>query len=142
MIRDYWWGGTGGGGWNVLVHMYRSQDYYVKFVHNHFVQITLDIGIFGLLVFMGWLVIFYSTAIMRLKHLGSQESLWSKGILLIVTTMLLHAGFDFDLTYPFLIGLLVCLTVPASGTTYRLRVPKRAFGFIVPAAVAIISLWG
>lgn len=142
MIRDYWWGGTGGGGWNVLVHMYRSQDYYVKFVHNHYVQIVLDIGIFGLAMFIAWLGIFYSTTIIRLRHMGAKESLWSRGILLIVTSMLLHAGFDFDLTYPFLFGLLVFLTVPMGGTTYRLRVPKRALGFIVPAAVAIISLWG
>jgi len=143
MIRDYWWGGTGGGGWNVLVHLYRSQDYYVKFVHNHYVQIALDIGVFGLAIFIVWLVIFYSTAIQRFRHIGAEESsIWYKGILLLVTTMLLHAGFDFDLTYPFLLGMLVCLTVPYGGKLFKLHVPNLALGMILPIAAGIICLWG
>ena len=142
MTRDYWWGGTGGGGWHVLVHLYRSQDYYVRFVHNHYIQLALDIGIFGLALFMLWLVIFYSTAIQRLRRIEDEQSLWSRGTLLIATTLLLHAGFDFDLTYPFLLGLLVCLTVPMGGAMYRKRAYRRPLGVIVPIAAVIIGLWG
>ncbi len=142
MIRDHWWGGGGGGGWSVLLPLYRSQDYYVKYVHNHFVQVTLDIGIFGLLVFAVWLAFFYWSAIVRLVRANNENSLWTKGALLLVTVMVLHAGFDFDLTYPYLFGMLIGLTVPMFRKTYPIRVSGRAVGLAAPAVAGIVCLWG
>jgi O-antigen ligase len=142
MIRDFWWGGAGGGGWSVLVPQYQSQDYFVRYVHNHFVQVALDIGVFGLLVFVVWLGIYYWHAIVRLMRSNNESSLWTKGALLMVTVMLLHAGFDFDLTYPFLFGMLIGLTVPMGGKTYTIRVSGRAVGIATPIAVGIVILWG
>lgn len=142
MIRDYWWGGGGGGSWSVLLPLYRSQDYYVKYVHNHFVQVTLDIGIFGLLLFGVWLAIFYWSAIVRLVRANNENSLWTKGALLLVTVMVLHAGFDFDLTYPYLFGMLIGLTVPMCRKTYPIRVSGRAVGLATPAVAGIVCLWG
>ncbi|WJH37106.1 O-antigen ligase family protein [Paenibacillus sp. CC-CFT747] len=51
MIRDYWLRGAGGGGWSVQYYQYASKDYYVKYVHNQYLQVALDIGVFGLIVF-------------------------------------------------------------------------------------------
>jgi O-antigen ligase len=142
MIRDYWWGGTGGGGWSVLLHLYQSQDYFVRFVHNHLVQVALDIGVFSFLAFAVWLGIYYWTAINRLRASKDETSLWTKGVMLLVTVMILHAAFDFDLTFPFLFGVLVCLTVPMGGKMYPLRIPVRVLGFVLPAMALVVCLWG
>ncbi len=142
MIRDHWWGGVGGGGWSVLLPLYRSQDYYVKYVHNHFIQLTIDIGIFGLLVFAVWLAFFYWGAIVRLLRADNENFLWTKGALLLVTVMVLHAGFDFDLTYPYLFGMLIVLTVPMFRKTYPIRVSGRAVGLATPAVAGVVCLWG
>ncbi|WP_028612344.1 O-antigen ligase family protein [Paenibacillus harenae] len=142
MIRDYWRGGTGGGGWSLLVHQYQSQDYFVRFLHNHFVQVAVDLGVFGLLLFAGWLGIYYWTAIRRVRKSIDETALWTKGAILLVTAMLLHAGFDFDLTFPFLFGVLACLTVPWGGKMYTARLPGRILGLVLPAAAAVVCLSG
>jgi hypothetical protein len=142
MIRDYWIGGTGGGGWNVLLHLYQSKDYFVRYVHNHYVQVTLDIGVFGLITFVAWLGIFYSMGIKRLRQSKDEAHLWIKGTLLYVTVLVLHASFDFDLTFPFLFGILVCLTIPMDEKIYKLRVSGGTLGFVLPAVTALICCWG
>lgn len=144
MIRDYWWGGTGGGGWNVLVPLYHSQDYYVKFVHNHYIQVALDIGVFGLTAFVMWLGIPVIAGLVRLiRSRKRQEDLsWSFMILLTITSLLLHAGFDFDLTFPFLAGVLVCLTASLGGQFIKLSLSKIGLAIAMPIALVIAGLWG
>ncbi|MBW5445633.1 hypothetical protein GE107_06090 [Cohnella sp. CFH 77786] len=142
MIRDYWLGGTGGGGWNVLVPLYRSQDYFVRYVHNHYVQIALDIGIFGLLSFVAWIGVICWLGVKRLRQAKNEARLWGKGSLFLVMVIILHAGFDFDLTFPFLFAILACLAVQMDVKRFRLRVTKGAFVFALPATVAVIGFWG
>jgi O-antigen ligase len=141
VIRDYWWSGTGGGGWNVLLHLYRSQDYFVRYVHNHFVQITLDTGVLGLIVFAGWLGVFYRSAVHKLRVSQDREASWIKGVILFVSVMTLHAGFDFDFTFPFLFGLFLCMTIPMDPNKVELRLSGKAIAIAVPVSVAVIGLW-
>lgn len=142
MIHDHFLGGTGGGGWNVLVSLYRSQEYFVRYVHNHYIQITLDIGIVGLLAFASWIVIFYMAGIRRIKCELNTDLMLTKGMLLFVTVLLLHAGFDFDLTFPFMFGTLVCLTVPLYKKTYQLRLSRNAYGATILFLFVGICWWG
>ena len=126
------------------LHPYQSQDYFVKFIHNHLIQMALDIGVFGFLIFVAGMGIYYWTAIKRLratKHMD-ETSVWTKGSLLLVSAMLLHASFDFDLTFPFLFGVLVCLMLPMDGNLYRLRITGRVLGFIIPSAAVAVCLSG
>ncbi|MFK7697639.1 O-antigen ligase family protein [Paenibacillus sp. HJGM_3] len=108
IVRDFWLGGTGGGGWSVLLTQYRSQLYYVRYVHNHYIQLALDAGIIGLIVFLLAIAAFYWTGLRQIRSKGaSQESVfWMKAAMLLAGVMLLHAGFDFDLEFPLLLGLL------------------------------------
>lgn len=142
MIRDYWWGGTGGGGWSVLAPSYQSQNYFVRYVHNHYVQVALDIGLFGLLGFAVWFGMFYWHAMVRIIRPNSADLIETKGVILLVSVMALHAGFDFDLTYPFLFGVLIGLTIPYCGKQHSIRISGRAVGLVAPVAVGIIGLWG
>lgn len=103
MIRDHFWLGTGGGGWGVLQNQYQSEAYFVRFVHNHYIQLALDIGVVGALLFIVGVLLFYyrsSILLKTMKASGTDSSrLWVKGIMLICTVMLLHAGFDFDFSF-------------------------------------------
>lgn len=113
MIADHWWGGGGGGGWNVLLPLYRSEEYFVRYVHNHYVQTAVDIGVFGLLMFLLWLLLFYAASFRMLARSRGEgkgkEPLTLKGVIVAGACMTLHAGFDIDLSFPLLFGLLVLL---------------------------------
>ena len=53
IIRDYPLTGTGGGGWAAMYHGYQDQPYSSREVHNHYLQVWLEAGIFGFLAFIG-----------------------------------------------------------------------------------------
>lgn len=111
IIRDYWWGGTGGGGWRLLQHEYQSKAYFVKYVHNHYLQIAMDIGIIGLGFFLFFMIWFYIKAWKQRTNvqLSIDQKYWSKSIIILVSVILLHAGFDFDLSFPLIFGILLFL---------------------------------
>ncbi|WP_171628922.1 O-antigen ligase family protein [Paenibacillus plantarum] len=106
MIADHWWLGTGGGGWSVLQTQYQSEDYFVRFVHNHYLQLALDIGIFGPLLFIGIAVFLLYCSVVLIKSIQTATDhstlIWIKGVLLTSAVLLLHAGFDFDFSFLFL----------------------------------------
>lgn len=115
VIRDYWLGGTGGGGWSIIQAAYRSQMYYVRYVHNHYIQLALDIGVIGLVVFLVALVAFYIAGFRHIRRFDvlAGNAFWTKAAMLLAGCMLVHAGFDIDLEFPLLFGLLVVvLSVP------------------------------
>jgi|GEM_PF-1991099 len=141
MIRDHWLTGSGGGGWSVLLDRYRSADYYVRFVHNHYLQTALDAGAAALLALAAWLALFYWTAWRRLRTEHGGDALLTKGVVLLVTVMALHAGFDIDLTFPVLFGVLASLVVPMSPVRYKFRLSGRTAGLLVPAGAAAVLLW-
>ena len=53
IIKDYPLLGTGGGGWAALYQGYQNRVYYSTEVHNHFLQVWIEAGIFGFLAFIG-----------------------------------------------------------------------------------------
>ncbi|BBI34967.1 O-antigen ligase family protein [Cohnella abietis] len=107
MLKDYWWKGTGGGGWNLLQQDYQSQPYFVKYIHNHFLQTALDIGIYGLLL-IGILVGLFIVGVkIQIKKGNKAEAYWGKASILVVIVVILHSGFDFDLTFPIMGGILL-----------------------------------
>ncbi len=74
IIRDYPLLGAGGGGWAALYHGYQEQAYSSREVHNHFLQVWIEAGLFGFLAFVGiWLS--FAAAFIRncLKERASPE---------------------------------------------------------------------
>jgi tetratricopeptide (TPR) repeat protein len=53
VIKDYPILGTGGGGWKALYHSYQEQPYSSREIHNHFLQVWVEAGLFGFLAFIG-----------------------------------------------------------------------------------------
>ncbi|UUZ86673.1 O-antigen ligase family protein [Paenibacillus sp. P26] len=74
----YRWG-RGGGGWSMLLPHYRSQDYYVKYVHNHYLQILLDTGLPGFILFSAILGIFATAVWKSRKLFGNKNGNLLKG---------------------------------------------------------------
>ncbi len=80
--------GTGAYGYSVMQGLYATGLYNVKYVHNDFLQLGLDIGIVPMLGLFA-LLIYVIVRIIRTK-----EGAWIK--LLILCIMLIHNAFDID----------------------------------------------
>lgn len=94
--QEHWLLGVGGGGWAVLY-----PSVFVRYVHQQYLQVALDTGIFGALVFIGMIA----------------DSLWgglrrgrgSRDAVLAVVLFCIHLAFDIDLAYPLVFGLFILL---------------------------------
>jgi O-antigen ligase len=105
MWLDHPWG-LGGGGWGLLLPEYRSQPYYVAYVHNHYLQTALDAGAVGIALLALLILLFYWRVLQRR---GAVRDPVQRGLPALVTILLIHAGFDFDESFPLLLGLLIYL---------------------------------
>ncbi len=53
IIKDHPALGAGGGGWNLLYHQYQDFLYWTTEVHNHLLQVGVETGIPGMLIWLG-----------------------------------------------------------------------------------------
>ncbi|MCQ5201138.1 O-antigen ligase family protein [Mordavella massiliensis] len=105
MILDYPFG-TGYGGYETLQGLYQSGVYHVQYVHNDFLQYTLDIGILP--------SIFLVVAIV--KSILNRRLCNDKKVVLFLMTV--HSAFDFDQQFLAIIFLmLLCMDID-SGKEY------------------------
>ncbi|WP_138754602.1 O-antigen ligase family protein [Paenibacillus sinopodophylli] len=141
MFIDYALGGAGGGGWALLQQTYQSQSYFVKFIHNHYIQVFLDVGLIGGLAFLAIIILFYKNALVQLKTIEAIDMNLLKGIVIMVTMMLLHAGFDFDLTYPYLNMLLIGLMLLIPQQSLNMKGAKIKYIVVVPIVVLLFSIF-
>jgi len=143
MFLDHWIGGIGGGGWALLQYSYQSQPYYVKFIHNHYIQLLLDIGLIGGCSMIVLVLMFYKQAVTKVRLSEDSDKSLAKGVVVIVTVLFLHAGFDFDLTYPLLFALLVCvvMTVFPAGKIITINRLRLAVTISLAGIIAGIFMW-
>ncbi|MRN51648.1 O-antigen ligase family protein [Paenibacillus monticola] len=92
--QEHWLLGVGGGGWAVLY-----PSVFVRYVHQQYLQIALDTGVFGALAFIGMIVV----SILGGLRKGSRDAV------LAVVLFCVHLAFDIDLAYPLVFGLFVML---------------------------------
>ncbi|MCR8636440.1 O-antigen ligase family protein [Paenibacillus radicis (ex Xue et al. 2023)] len=145
MIKDHLWSGTGGGGWSVLLPYYRSEPYFVRFVHNHYLQVGLDVGVVGIIILVALIILFYKQAGQTLHTtMDPEKVLWTKGLLIGNTVLLLHSGFDFDYSFLLLFGLFLFFSgiVSSEGLALsiqlsRIRIPIVILG-VLPVVLCIL----
>jgi O-antigen ligase len=137
MIRDHWLLGTGGGGWSVLLAEYSNPIYYVKYVHNQYLQIFMDVGLIGMAFFIALIVVFYIRTWGQIKTNG-ESKFWMQGAAIAVTFLLLHAGFDFDLSFPLLLGIL-SFTMNITPTEISIK-PIAKNVLFLPSLISLIAL--
>jgi O-antigen ligase len=58
VIKDYPVFGLGGGGWAAVYQSYQDQPYASREVHNHYLQVWIEAGVFGFIAFIGLWVSF------------------------------------------------------------------------------------
>lgn len=93
MLKDYWFSGIGLGitSFNKIYPIYSYNNVSAPHSHNLFLQIIVEYGMIGLIVFLGILYNFYKeTTIKMLK----QKSILTAGIVSGVTGFLLQSMFD------------------------------------------------
>jgi hypothetical protein len=136
ILADYWLGGTGGGGWSVLLFQYQTQDYFVKYVHNSWLQIALDIGVTGFLLFMG-LIVFYVWCGIWSRN----EAEHGRVVLLAVAVLLAHSFIDFNLSFPVLFSLLAVLISDYKGkSAFTPRLPRLIYLTSISLAVLFVAV--
>ncbi|WP_168735934.1 O-antigen ligase family protein [Cohnella fermenti] len=97
LFSGHWLFGLGAGGWETA----HPNRYFVRFVHQFYLQTALDVGIVGLLV-LGLLIVW---PLVRYAKSGIRKPL----PLLAVLLLLVHAAFDLDLIFPLCSALLFVL---------------------------------
>ncbi|SDY66687.1 O-Antigen ligase [Proteiniborus ethanoligenes] len=136
VIKEYPILGTGGGGWLTLYQMYQSYLYWTTQAHNYFLQMWIEVGIFGLGLFIASLLLLVYKLLRRYKDIESENN---KILLSIIFTavfgILVHAFMDFDLSLVSLtnilwvfIGVLASYTLPIENKdTITSKSKKKAF---------------
>lgn len=103
IIRRHPWLGTGGGGWKALYHRYQESQYFSTEVHNQFLQVWVETGPVGALLFVSVWVVAIALLFRLWKRARGQGgnvwvNMWSTGIAAL--TLGVHSFFDFDLSLP------------------------------------------
>lgn len=143
MIRDHWLFGSGGGGWSVLLPEYSSPIYYVKYVHNQYLQIFMDTGLIGLLIFVIYIVVFYKESWKEISN-NNENKFWAQGIAIALTYILLHASFDFEFSFPLMLGILSLTTIISTqATNIKIFGKKPLFivGIATVSALMVFTGW-
>lgn len=99
IIKDYPLLGLGGNGWKSRYFQYQSANYSSTEVHNHFLQVWVETGLIGFLLFLGiWFFFIYtSVKAFREKQDFSQKIL-SSSVAVAVLAVLTHSLYDFNLS--------------------------------------------
>ncbi|WP_053954715.1 O-antigen ligase family protein [Inediibacterium massiliense] len=98
IIRDYPLFGAGGGGWETLYFTYQSYMYWSTQAHNYFVQLWIEIGTIGLLVYIGLVTTLLYSLYKTIKNTEEKSSILQRAICTGWLTLLIHSVMDFDLS--------------------------------------------
>jgi hypothetical protein len=131
--KEHWLAGIGGGGFAILY-----PSVYVKYVHQQFLQVALDAGVIGVLVFIAMI----GSALNAATRQGR------KGVLVILALLLFcaHLAFDIDLAYPLVFGLFIMLLTSMemegySGCHRTINKPVRVVMLSLGMIIVFICSW-
>ncbi len=108
--KDYPIFGAGGGGWAALYEQYQSNPYTSRQAHNFFLQYLVEVGLFGLLIFLALLAAVFVPYIKNFIS-SSQEKKDERFLFcILIIALLIHSAIDFNLSYVYL-GLLLFVSL-------------------------------
>ncbi|EOD00100.1 O-antigen ligase family protein [Caldisalinibacter kiritimatiensis] len=99
IIKEHLLFGTGGGGWETLYQTYQSYGYNSTQAHNYFLQMWIEVGLIGLILFLG--IVLFLTYYMYKSYKeinGTKHKIMINTIYIATVSILLHAFMDFDLS--------------------------------------------
>ena len=99
IVKNYPILGAGGGGWVTLYQKYQSYPYWTTQAHNFFMQLWIEIGTMGLILFIGiiGLITICSLVTYRKKE-DTERKVVLAGLFSTIFAILLHAFVDFDMS--------------------------------------------
>jgi hypothetical protein len=104
LFKDYPFFGAGGGAWATLFEQYQSEPYISRQTHSFPMQILVEIGLVGAIVF--FIFIFY----VFFKAYRNRTNLDTSMYSIIVIAVLSHSLIDFHMSFVYLGGLIfICL---------------------------------
>ena len=95
MFLDYPLTGIGGDSWRYLYTSYQKHPYVANDLHSHAMQLIVEYGVIGLLVFLGFLAAFIALLIRCLKLKDERDVL----LLMIAGGLFAHSMIDVDFTF-------------------------------------------
>jgi O-antigen ligase len=98
VIKDYPIIGLGGGGWASVYKSYIDTDYNSKQVHNQFLQVWIEAGIFGFLSFVGLWVVYLVAFLLNRKNKYLDNRQWQIWLATLVAALALgfHSVIDWN----------------------------------------------
>ncbi|KKM10745.1 hypothetical protein SY88_11665 [Clostridiales bacterium PH28_bin88] len=130
--------GLGGGAWEATYRSYQGYQYNSTQVHNDWVQLWLEVGTIGLLLFIGvWLLTLY-TGWRNYRRGSPSERLRQGAVLAAMVSLGAHAFIDFDLALSSVAILLWALF----GLTRAEQRTTEPAGTALPARQFFSSRWG
>lgn len=131
--KEHWLAGIGGGGFAMLY-----PSVYVKYVHQQYLQVALDVGVIGLLVFIAMI----GSALHAAMRQGRKGFVW----ILVVSLFCAHLAFDIDLVYPLVFGLFIMLLTSIEMESYKqkeyqLTKSLKVFSTLLGTLIICCLLW-
>lgn len=115
IIMDYPLLGTGGGGWTSLYHQYQNNPYVSSQAHNFVLQVLIEVGLLGFIVFAALLL---GIAYLFLRTLYRSDSSDPSALSFfgLFLGLLVHSLIDFDMSFLY-IGALFFISLGALAAT-------------------------
>lgn len=102
VIKHNLWIGTGPGTYGIAVRRYQAGAFYSKHAHNNYLELTSEIGVFGLIAYLLFIIGIFILLIQGLK----QGSLPAGMILVSMGSFAVHTAVDFDYSSPAIVWVL------------------------------------
>ncbi len=99
VVRENPLTGIGGRGWRTVYQAYQSYGYTSREIHSYYLKVLVETGIFGLLMFLGWII---ATLVTGLKNVLNSKTDADRSLNAAITAAVLalavHSIIDFNLS--------------------------------------------
>ncbi|MGM0652136.1 MAG: O-antigen ligase family protein [Bacillota bacterium] len=149
VIRDYPLFGAGGGAWASVYKSYQDQHYDSREVHNHYLQVWIEAGVFGFLAFVGIWVSLIAAFIRNCSGRNASTGRWQywTAVFIPVAALGAHSVIDWNFSMA-AVGIFLFVLLGASRGLdqvqwFRMGNPekqKRRTGLIIGAVAVLAGL--
>ncbi|MBF8983781.1 O-antigen ligase family protein [Lutibacter sp. B2] len=121
IIKDYPIFGAGGGAWETLYSIYQSYMYWSTQAHSYIIQLWIEIGTLGFLVYLSLIGNLLVDVCKTIKHTDDMKTNMTQCTICIAwLTLIIHSVMDFDLS----LGAMSILLWTLFGLTNQMQIKR------------------